>query len=141
MTSESRDNKFGKILRDSRRKLKLSMMDIAEAVGVSEGTVSRWECGKRTRISFRNMVLLSKKLNLSLDFLLDYTTYGNIKIIKDESDERAVLKEEISRNLDFLSDKKLMQIGNIVKVCLGKEIYDQSKFDKEAKKTKTEGEP
>ena len=34
------------ILRNKRLELGLTMKEVADAVGVSEGTVSRWESGK-----------------------------------------------------------------------------------------------
>ena len=36
---------MGNYLTDRRKELELTMKQVAEAVGVSEGTVSRWESG------------------------------------------------------------------------------------------------
>lgn len=52
------------IIKNRRIELGLTMKDVADYVGVSEGTVSRWESGNIANMKRNNIYLLSKKLNL-----------------------------------------------------------------------------
>ena len=56
-------------LSQTRRAKKLRQHQVAEHLDVSLGAVSQWEQGK-TKPNMRNLVLLAKLLNVSLDWLL-----------------------------------------------------------------------
>ena len=56
-------------LSQTRRAKKLRQHQVAEYLDVSLGAVSQWEQGK-TKPNMRNLVLLAKLLNVSLDWLL-----------------------------------------------------------------------
>jgi transcriptional regulator with XRE-family HTH domain len=56
-------------LSQTRRARKLRQHQVAEHLDVSLGAVSQWEQGK-TKPNMRNLVLLAKLLNVSLDWLL-----------------------------------------------------------------------
>lgn len=49
----------------NRKKLGLTMKDVAKAVGVSEATVSRWESGKIVNMGRDKICALSKVLEIS----------------------------------------------------------------------------
>lgn len=53
------------LLRNRRKELGLTMKEVALAVGVSEGTVSRWESGNIANMGRDKINALSKVLNLS----------------------------------------------------------------------------
>lgn len=53
------------ILKSRRIKLKLSQLDVAKAVGVSEGTVSRWESGDIANLKRSRIAALAKILQIS----------------------------------------------------------------------------
>lgn len=53
------------IIKNRRIELGLTMKEVAEAVGVSEGTVSRWESGDISNMKRDKIQKLSKKLNIS----------------------------------------------------------------------------
>lgn len=54
-----------KLLKEQRIKLGLTMKQVADAVGVSESTISRWESGAIANMTREKIVLLSKALRLS----------------------------------------------------------------------------
>lgn len=53
------------ILRNKRIELGLTMKDVAKKVGVSEGTVSRWESGEIADMKRSKIALLAEVLHLS----------------------------------------------------------------------------
>ena len=58
------DMEIRDILRNRRLELHLTMKQIADAVGVSEGTVSRWESGDIDNMRRDKIAALSKVLHL-----------------------------------------------------------------------------
>lgn len=58
------DMEIRDILRNRRLELHLTMKQIADAVGVSEGTVSRWESGDIDNMRRDKIAALSKVLSL-----------------------------------------------------------------------------
>lgn len=62
-------NELNQRLSQTRRARKLRQHQVAEHLDVSLGAVSQWEQGK-TKPNMRNLVLLAKLLNVSLDWLL-----------------------------------------------------------------------
>lgn len=56
---------FKDILKSRRLELSLSLLDIAKAVGVSEGTVSRWESGDIADLKRSRIAALAKILQIS----------------------------------------------------------------------------
>ena len=57
-------------LADRRKELGLTQKDIAEAVGVSEATVSRWESGEIANMRRDRISALAKILHCSTDFVM-----------------------------------------------------------------------
>jgi repressor LexA len=56
---------IGNIISTQRKRLGLTMKEIAEAVGVSEATVSRWESGDINNMRRDKIAKLADVLNLS----------------------------------------------------------------------------
>ena len=57
-------------LRKRRKELRLTLKDVADFVGVSEGTVSRWETGNISSMRQNHIALLAKVLNTSTAWIL-----------------------------------------------------------------------
>ena len=58
------------VIKENREKLGLTMSQLAKKVGVSEGTVSRWESGNIENMKQNNIISVSKALGISpLDLL------------------------------------------------------------------------
>ena len=53
------------IIKNQRSKLGLTMKEVAEKVGVSEGTISRWESGEIANMRRDKIMLLADALELS----------------------------------------------------------------------------
>lgn len=59
-----------------RKELNLTQKEIAQAVGVSEGTVSRWESGSIANMRRDRIVLYAKVLNTTPDFIMSGESVG-----------------------------------------------------------------
>jgi repressor LexA len=62
------------IIRNRRLEMGLTMKELAEKVGVSEGTVSRWESGNISNMKRDKVALLSKILGVPLEVLMGWET-------------------------------------------------------------------
>lgn len=60
------------IIRNRRIELDLTMKDVAEKVGVSEGTISRWESGNISNMRRDKIVLLAKALKIKPDVIMGW---------------------------------------------------------------------
>ena len=60
------------IIKNRRLKLGLTMKQLADRVGVSEGTVSRWESGDIENMRRDKIVALSKALNISPALIMEW---------------------------------------------------------------------
>ncbi len=58
-------NKINRLLKERRKEKGLTMKTVAEAVGVSEATVSRWESGNIANMGRSRIAALAKILDLS----------------------------------------------------------------------------
>ncbi|WP_238883816.1 helix-turn-helix transcriptional regulator [Clostridium sp. YIM B02551] len=80
---------FGEKLLDLRKKAALSQEDVAEKLGVSRQTVSKWETDQ-TVPELIKAKLLSELYNVSYDYLISGTPIGgdltSIELIVDEID-------------------------------------------------------
>lgn len=61
---------MGNYLTDRRKELELTMKQVAEAVGVSEGTVSRWESGAIANMKRDKIHALAKVLKTTATFVM-----------------------------------------------------------------------
>ena len=92
------------ILKNRRLELGLTMKQIADAVGVSEGTVSRWESGKIADMRRDKIVAYAKALKLSPSIIMGWD-----EPVKDEStgkryyfdDTTAAKAQELFENSDM----------------------------------------
>jgi transcriptional regulator with XRE-family HTH domain len=69
---------IGKLMRDRRVALGLTLLDIAKFVGVSESTVSRWESGNIANMKRNNISSLSKILRMSPLEFIDGAALDNV---------------------------------------------------------------
>lgn len=74
------------IIKNRRIELGLTMKDVADAVGVSEGTVSRWESGDIANMRRDRIHALSKVLSIDPAIILG---------IEDSTANRTVTDEDI----------------------------------------------
>ncbi len=67
-------NNFGKRLYELRKEKELTQRQVAQALSVSERTVSYWESGQR-ECSLDMLIAISAYFGVSVDFLLGKTDY------------------------------------------------------------------
>jgi len=87
-------------LSQTRRARKLRQHQVAEHLDVSLGAVSQWEQGK-TKPNMRNLVLLAKLLNVSLDWLL-----SGVETVKETQKASYSSNQEKFKNLSALSTQE-----------------------------------
>lgn len=85
---------INEILKRRRLELGLTMLDVAKSVGVSEGTVSRWESGDIANMRRDKIAALAKILDISPAVIMGWEKY-----------------EETTHELSF-SEKKLLEMYN-----------------------------
>lgn len=114
------------ILKSRRLQLGLTLSDVAEKVGVSKATVSRWESGNIANMKRNRIVALANVLEISPSVIMGLCP----KDEKSKSKEPKVDVKDIINNATFLfdgndynlsqSDKEMLT--NIIKSVLnGKE--------------------
>lgn len=77
-------NKLNTILKDRRIELKLTMSEIAKIVGVSEGTISRWESGEIENMKRDKIIKLSKALQISPGVIMGWEDMPIIRLTLEE---------------------------------------------------------
>ena len=67
-------NTFATILSYELKKRNYSNKDFAEMTGITEAAISRYTNGQRNP-TLENLIIISKKLNVSIDYLAGQTKY------------------------------------------------------------------
>ena len=65
--------KTSELIKNRRKELHLTMKDVADRVGVSEGTVSRWESGNIANMGRDKIAALAKVLKISPSIIAGYS--------------------------------------------------------------------
>jgi transcriptional regulator with XRE-family HTH domain len=93
---------FSERLKASRKETRLTQVELAKTLKVSNGTIGMWETGKREP-KFEAMVHLSKTLNKSVDYLLGLSENDSPqptdKILSNE-DSRLQVQAEVVYSCD-----------------------------------------
>lgn len=69
LTDEERRKQFGARIKSARKSLGLTQADLAKKIGVTKQAITTYETGIREP-SFRNLIKLSRVLNVTTDWLL-----------------------------------------------------------------------
>lgn len=64
--------KINELLRNRRKELNLTMYELSQKVGVSEGTISRWESGNIENMRRDKLVLLAMALEISPSVIMGW---------------------------------------------------------------------
>lgn len=106
------------LIKQRRIELHLTQKEVADKVGVSEATVSRWESGNIANMGRDKIALLSKTLDISPSTIAGYdednTKDNNLEILTDKQrelyniisqfdDDKAILALRVLRS--FLDEK------------------------------------
>ena len=99
--------KIGKFILECRKNKKLTQSELAEKLGVTDKTVSRWENGNYMP-DLSLLQQLSKELNVSINELL-----SGEKVSKEDYQQK--FEENIISTIDY-SNKKLDSVKTIIAV-------------------------
>jgi transcriptional regulator with XRE-family HTH domain len=93
---------FSERLKVSRKEARLTQVELAKILKVSNGTIGMWETGKREP-KFEAMVHLSKTLNKSVDYLLGLSENDSPQPtdkIQSNEDSRLQVQAEVVYSCD-----------------------------------------
>lgn len=92
------------IIKNRRIELGLTMKEVADAVGVSEGTISRWESGHIANMRRDKIVALAKVLGLSPSVIMEWD--GNKMISISAVAEAAGIDDGTHDFIDKMASKE-----------------------------------
>lgn len=92
------------IIRERRIDLGLTMKELAMRIGVSEGTISRWESGNIGNMRRDKVARLSKELEIPLEVLMGWQTDA------DRFEQTAKAFNESNPNLLTVQEKEHLKI-------------------------------
>ena len=76
---------FGPLLRELRMQRKITQIELAQAIGVSNGNVGDWERG-RSKPGYDALAALSRFFEISPEYLLELDSYSASKeLLRDDS--------------------------------------------------------
>ena len=103
------------ILKQRRLKLQMTMLDVAKKVGVSEGTISRWESGDIANMKRDKIVALADALQMSPAVIMGWETPKDTTMHELNRDEVTLLNayrnnpqmhEAVNKLLGISADSK-----------------------------------
>lgn len=94
------------IIRQSREKLGLTMKEVANKIGVSEGTISRWESGNIKNMKRDKIAALSGVLDIPIESLMGWDEKlppsGNSGLFRTSEDARIAKEMYEDKEIQFL---------------------------------------
>ena len=98
--------KSHELIRAKRKEMNMTLKDVAERIGVSEATVSRWESGSVGSMKRQNVAALARLFDVSPAVLMDWEEFEEEnatrkQLIKDLTDLAEVSSPE---NLEIVLD-------------------------------------
>lgn len=111
------------IIKSKRIELGFTMKELAKRVGVSEGTISRWESGEISNMRRDKVALLSQVLQIPISDLMGWTEAKpakNPELSKDES--------ELLSTYRSLSDPGKKRVRNYASSVLDLESQEQELY-------------
>lgn len=82
---------INEILKERRVELNMTMLDVAKKVGVSEGTISRWESGDIANMKRDKIAALARTLQISPGVIMGWEEPKPL-IILSELEKQIILK-------------------------------------------------
>lgn len=111
---------ISKKLKDRRKELDLTMLEVANRTGVSEATVSRWESGDIANMRRDKIVLLANALEVSPSFIMGWSEKSEKKndiisniVLRLRSDDDFL---DISKTIYDMSQEELTAVKNFLSV-------------------------
>lgn len=101
--------KANEVMKTRRKELGLTMREVAERVGVSEGTVSRWESGDIKTMRRDKIAALARVLDVPPAVLMDWEEYDVERM------ERRKLAKELAELANVANVEHLKIAINLLK--------------------------
>lgn len=97
-------NEIKNRIRDLREDLDLRQIDVANATGIDQKTLSNYETGKTNPDSYA-LIKLADFFNVTIDYLLGYSN-SSLEYKKDIIDRLEIIEKEINYiKKQFISEK------------------------------------
>lgn len=123
---------FSEILLDMRKKNGLSQEDLANQIGVSRQTVSKWESGQ-SYPEAEKLMLLSEQFSVSVDYLLKGETEKSSPEVPDQKESRMpadTVEKEVPA-VQKVERTKHLSAALFLIACIGNfAIYQASRYIK-----------
>ena len=102
------DKDIGNFIRERRESLNITLLQVANKMGVSKSTVSRWETGDIKKIKRSHLLLLSDLLYIPINFFLG-------EKVEIEDSKLILKRKEIQQKLNEIKDvNQLNQINKYI---------------------------
>lgn len=106
------------IIKQKRLECGYTMKELAEKVGVSEATVSRWESGNLATMKHTKIMLLAKALKISPAMLFDAPATSSLSLTQQE--------ETHIKKYRQLSDVRRYVVDEVLDAQYQKQLEDDS---------------
>lgn len=108
--------KIGKFIAETRKAQKLTQKQLADALSISDKTVSKWECGRGLpEVSF--MLPLCGKLNITVNDLLTGERVSEIDYQKKAEENMMNLMKENEENKKRMALSVICGVITVIAVC------------------------
>lgn len=111
---------IGLFIKNKREELNMTMKELSAKVGVSEGTISRWESGEIANMRRDKIFKLSKALNVSVCTLMEWDE-------PEESEEPSLRldEQELLDKYNQLDADDMKEVSNFIDYKLSNKKYDR----------------
>jgi len=108
-------------LKSRRKELGLTLLQVAKRVGISEGTVQRWENGVIKSLRYENVVKLADALDTTPAYLMGWEEHP-IEVYRYDAEENRITKmrTELHEMIDEAPDSQLAMIAMILRLPTSK---------------------
>lgn len=96
--------KAHELIKMKRKERNMTLRDVADRIGVSEATVSRWESGSVGSMKRQNVAALARLFDVSPAVLMDWEEY------EEENDTRKKLIKELNNLAEVSSIESLEMV-------------------------------
>lgn len=114
-------------IKELRKKNDLTLLEVANKIGVAESTIQRYESQKVTKIKYETMVNLANVFGVRPEYMMGWTDEDGNSVIQDdwENPDTASSIAEILTDPDLLTHvKQLVKLSERKK----QDIYDQIQY-------------